>query len=118
MREIVFYRTPAGRSPVDEFINALPSKPRKKIGWVLDVVRTGGQVSAEYLKKLAGTGGLWEIRATHGGNAFRLLCFFEGNNVVVVLTAFAKKSEETPLLEIQLAQQRRRDYLGRRSTDG
>lgn len=54
----------------------------------------------------------------YGGDAFRLLCFFEESAVVVVLTAFAKKTEETPLLEIQVAQQRRRDYLNRKSSDG
>jgi phage-related protein len=38
--------------------------------------------------------------------------------VVVLLTAFAKKTEETPLLEIQVARQRRRDYLSRKDADG
>jgi phage-related protein len=98
MRDIVFYRTQAGRSPIDEFLEALPPKPRGKIGWVLGIVRTAQPVLAEYIKKLPGTDGLWEIRTTYGGDAFRLLCFFDGASVVVVLTAFVKKTEETPLL--------------------
>lgn len=118
MREIVFYTTPSGRSPVEEFLRTLSQKQRGKIGWVLDIVRSAERPSAEYLKKLAGTEGLWEIRATYAGDAFRLLSFFDGMSVVVVLTGFAKKTGETPLLEIQLAQQRRRDYLSRKGSDG
>lgn len=118
MREIVFYRTRTGRSPVDEFLRSLSAKQRGKIAWVIDIVRKVERVSPEYLKKLGGTDGLWEIRATYGGDAFRLLSFFEGSNVVVVLTGFVKKTEETPLLEVQLAQQRRRDYLSRKEPDG
>src|SRR5688572_6685417 len=118
MRRIVFYSTRSGRDPVAEFLRALVPKQRGKIAWVLDILRTTEHVSAKYLKKLAGTDGLWEIRVTYRGDAFRLLSFFEGRNVVVVLTAFAKKSEETPLLEIELAQQRRRDYLDRKGANG
>lgn len=118
MREILFYRTRTGRSPVDEFLRSLPAKQRGKIGWVIDIVRKAERVSPEYLKKLGGTDGLWEIRATHGGDAFRLLSFFEESSVVVVLTGFVKKTEETPLLEIELAHQRRRDYFSRKGANG
>lgn len=118
MREIVFYTTRSGRSPVAEFLRALTPKQRGKIAWVLDMVRTTEHVSAEYLKKLAGTDGIWEIRVVYRGDAFRLLSCFEGRNLVVVLTAFAKKTEETPLLEIELAHRRRRDYLDRNGANG
>jgi phage-related protein len=58
------------------------------------------------------------LRTQQGGDAFRLLGFFDGPMVVVLVSAFAKKTEQTPMLEIELAQQRRRDYLGRRRSDG
>jgi phage-related protein len=118
MREIWYYRTLSGRSPVEDFLRALPLKQLEKVGWVLDIVRQMDPVPGAYLKKLSGSDGLWEIRATFGGDAFRLLCFFDEINVVVLLTAFAKKTEGTPLLEIQLAHQRRRDYLSRKAANG
>lgn len=118
MREIVFYTTPSGRSPVREFLLSLSAKQRGKVAWVLKVVRSAHPVPVEYLKKLPGTEGLWEIRVTYRGDAFRLLCFLDGPNVVVLLTGFAKKTNVTPLLEIQVARQRRRDYLGRKEPDG
>ena len=118
MREINFYKTRSGRSPVEEFLSTLSPGQRGKIGWVFDIVRTSDPVPAEYLKKLAGTKGLWEIRATFAGDAFRLLTFFDGMKFVIVLTAFAKKTEETPLLQIQVAHQRRADYLSRKGANG
>jgi phage-related protein len=114
MREVEFYRTRSGRSPVDEFLIGLPPMAAGKIRWVLEVALTVDFVSAEYLKKLRGTDNLWEVRVRHGGNAYRLLSFLDGARLIVVLSAFAKKTERVPPLEIELAYQRRRDYLDRK----
>lgn len=118
MRETVFYRTPSGRCPAQDYLATLSLKQVGRVWVVLDAVRTSEPDSAAYLKKLAGTDGLWEVRVSAGRDAFRLLCFFDGKNVVVVLSCFAKKTEKTPLLEIQVAQQRRRDYLDRKQANG
>jgi len=118
MREIKFYRTRSGRSPVDEFLSELPLDARAKIFQALDVVRTVRHPSTEYLKKLRGTEILWEIRARHRGNAYRLLSFFDGPRIVVVLTAFAKKTDRVPPLALEVAHRRQRDYVSRRDQHG
>jgi phage-related protein len=74
------------------------------------------RVPEQYLKKLTGTEDLWEIRAQQGGDAFRLLGFFDGADLVVLVSAFAKKSQKTPAQEIARATERKRDYLSRRPT--
>ena len=114
MREIEFYRTRAGRSPIDDFLDRLPPKAVLKIRWVLQDALRSDQVAAKFLKKLPGTEQLWEIRVQYGGDAYRLLSFMDGARVIVVLTAFAKKTDRIPALEIELAHQRRREYLGRK----
>jgi phage-related protein len=114
MREVEFYRTRSGRSPVHEFLAQLPLKAASKIRWVLQDVLISDHVSTKFFKKLRGTEHLWEIRVEYGGEAFRLLSFLNGARVVVVLTAFSKKTERTPPLEIELAHQRRREYLNRK----
>lgn len=118
MREIGFYRTRAGRSPVQEFLSGLTAKQAHKVDWVLRLIRLLDDVPVQYFKKLSGTDGLWEVRVQQGGDAFRMLGFLDGPTLVVLVSAFAKKTEQTPKLEIELAQQRRRDYLGRRSGNG
>ena len=113
MREIRFYRTSSGRSPVEEFLDSLSGKQAQKVVWVLRLVEELERVPEQYLKKLTGTEGLWEVRAQHGGDTFRLLGFFDGPRLVVLVSGFAKKSEKTPRQEIALAEERRREYLSR-----
>jgi phage-related protein len=118
MRDVEFYVTASGRCPVQEFLDGLPTKAARKIWAVLNMVGSLDVVPVQYLKKLSGTGGLWEVRAQQGGRAFRLLGFFAGARLVVLVSAFVKKTEDTPLHEIALAQQRRRDHRERNRTDG
>ncbi|MEW5927864.1 MAG: type II toxin-antitoxin system RelE/ParE family toxin [Gemmatimonadota bacterium] len=113
MREIRFYRTASGRSPVEEFLDSLSGKQAQKVVWVLRLVEGLERVPEQYLKKLTGTEDLWEVRAQHGGDAFRLLGFFDGPRLVVLVSGFAKKSEKTPRQEIARAEERKREYLSR-----
>jgi phage-related protein len=80
-------------------------------------VESDGRVPQQYFKKLTGTDGLWEIRAETGGDAFRFLGFFDGASLVVLVSAFAKKSEQTPKGEIALAHARRQEYFRRKGQE-
>ena len=66
------------------------------------------------MHELVGTEELWEVRAQHGGDTFRLMGFFEGRRLLVLTSGFAKKTERTPRQEIALAEKRRQDYRSRR----
>lgn len=114
MREIRFYRTPSGDSPVEEFLDALTAKQAQKIAWVLRLVRELPLVPRQYFKKLEGTQQIWEVRADFGADAFRILGFWDSGNFVVLTNGFAKKAQKTPAREIAIAEHRRRDYLVRR----
>ena len=114
MREIRFYRTSSGHCPVEEFLDSLSGKEAQKIVWVLRLVEELESVPEQYFKKLSGTESLWEARAQHGGNTFRLLGFFDGRALVVLTNGFFKKSKKVPRREVELAEERRRDYLARR----
>jgi phage-related protein len=118
MREIEFYRTRAGRCPVEEFLAPLSEKQRWKIAWVMRLVESADVVPAQYFSELADTGGLWEVRTEHRGDAFRLLGFFDGGSLVILVSGFAKKTGRTPPLEIAVAQERRRDYFRRKAGHG
>ena len=113
MREIRFYRTAGGDSPVRRFLDSLPGEQARKVFWVLRLVEELERVPARYLKKLHGTRHLWEIRADFGGEAFRILGFFDDTGSLVVSNGFSKKSERVPAREIAQAERCRRDYLSR-----
>jgi len=114
MRKIRFYATASGRCPVQEHLDALPDRAVQKIAWVLRVVRDLECVPVNYLKKLINTDDLWEIRIDVGHNTFRLLGFFDGRNLIVLTNSFQKKTQQTPIAEIRLAEKRKADYLQRR----
>jgi phage-related protein len=80
------------------------------------VVRELPRVPVRYLKKLEGREDLWEVRAEFGGDAFRLLGFWDAGRLIILTNGFAKKTQKTPEREIALAEQRKRDYLSRRKT--
>jgi phage-related protein len=118
VREIRFYKTRSGRSPIQEFLRTLSGPQMKKIFWVFHMVEERPVVDPKYFKKLVDTEGLWEVRVQYGGDEFRLLGFFDGAQLVVLVSAFAKKTEKTPPLEIRLAENRKREYLNRKQEEG
>lgn len=117
MREIVFYRTDSDHCPVEEFLDSLSGKPAQKVIWVLRLVQELDSVPSQYLKKLVNTANIWEVRVQLGNNIFRLLGFFDNDSLIILTNGFAKKTQKTPTQEIELAEQRKRDYLSRRQNN-
>lgn len=114
MKELKFYTTSSGKIPVKEFLDSLNSKHAQKVAWVLELVERLDQVPAQYFKKLKSTDDIWEVRARIGSNSFRLLGFIDDDEFVLLTNGFAKKSQKTPKQEIDLAEQRKADYLSRK----
>lgn len=114
MKEIIFYRTPKGKCPVEEFLDALSEKQARKITWILRLIRETDQVSADYFKKLVNTSDIWEVRMRQDKLSIRIFGFFYKNKFIVLTNGFIKKSQKTTADEIHLAKERRKDFLSRR----
>jgi|UPI0002D49627 hypothetical protein len=52
MREIIFFKNSAGKSPVKDFLSALSAKEKQKVFWVLALIRDIQIVPKDYFKKL------------------------------------------------------------------
>jgi len=115
MRKIVFYETVSGNCPVEEFLDSLSSKQARKTTWVLRLIEELPFVPTKYLKKLANTEDIWEVRIEHGSDIFRLLGFFDGPKLVVLNHAFRKKTQKTPFRAIKIAEDRKGDYFTRKN---
>ncbi|MEE8400448.1 MAG: type II toxin-antitoxin system RelE/ParE family toxin [Desulfobacterales bacterium] len=89
----------------------LPSKHSKKASWVLSLIEDLPMVPKQYFKKLVNTNDIWEVRVEYGGEAYRLLGFLDGSNLVVLDYAFHKKTKKTPPNAIKTAEERKRDYF-------
>ena len=84
MRNIEFYTTEDGKCPIAEFLDSLSGKQAQKVAWVLQLIEELDKIPTTYLKKLVNTDNIWEVRVQVGGNIFRLLGFFDGDNLVVL----------------------------------
>ncbi len=112
--KINFYKTINGKIPVIEFLESLTIKENAKITWTLNLIESLPVIPKQYFKKLVNTEDLWEIRILFAGNIFRILCFFDGNNIIILNHAFRKKTQKTPKQDILIAEERKRDYVRRK----
>lgn len=72
---------------------------QKKIDWTLLLIKTTRIVPEKYFKHLTNTDGLWEVRIGADKGIFRIFCFFDDGNIVILLGGFQKKSQKTPKKE-------------------
>lgn len=113
-REIIFYRTATGNSPVEEFLDSLSARQAQKVTWVLRLIEELDTVQGQYLQKMTNTDDIWEVRIKSGSDIFRLLGFLDGAKLIVMAHAFQKKTQKTPRRAIRLAEERKRDYFRRK----
>jgi Phage-related protein len=86
-------------------------KVQDKIIKILDIIEQLDRIPESYLKYIVETDGLYEIRVQLGRRIFRIFCFFDGDNVVILLTGFQKKTQKTPSREIQKAIRLKHEYF-------
>ena len=86
-----------------EFFDAQRPKIQDKIMWTLKLIEEFQQVPSGYLKYMVGTNGLYEIRIHFGSDIFRIFCFFDRGNLIVLMNGFQKKTQKTPQKEIEKA---------------
>ena len=111
-RTVNFYRTKAGKCPVEKFLNSLSGKVAKKITWVLQLIEDLDVVPKTYFSKMSGTEGIWECRIQLGSNIYRIFAFIDGKEVILT-HGIVKKGQKTPKKEIQQAEKIKREYYTR-----
>lgn len=93
-----------------DFYNTQTKDVQKKIDWVIGLIRVLKIVPKKYLKHLVGTDGLFEIRVQVGNNIYRVFCFFDKGNLIILLSGFQKKDQKTPKREIRKAEKLKKEY--------
>lgn len=68
------------------------------------------KIPETYLKHLEGTDGLYEVRVKQGSDIFRIFCFFDEGQLIVISNGFQKKTQKTPLKEIDKALKIKKEY--------
>lgn len=94
-----------------EFYSKLDKDLQEKIDWVFELVKAVDHIPKKYFKHLESTDGIYEIRVEYKSNIYRILCFFDEGNLVVLINSFQKKAQKTPKQEIELAKKLKKQYF-------
>ncbi|GAA0893933.1 type II toxin-antitoxin system RelE/ParE family toxin [Fulvivirga kasyanovii] len=110
VREIVAYK-----NYFEDFLNEQTKKVQDKIYKILEAIETLEHIPERYLKHLTNTEGLYEARIQLGSNIWRVFCFFDNGQLVILLNGFQKKSQKTPKKEIDKAIKLKKQYYDEKS---
>jgi phage-related protein len=102
------YRTVGGARPIKSFIDGLADDEAAAVVAAMKEVAVFGLERARHLHD-----DLYEVRAESARRSFRILFAKEAKFILLSLAAFAKKTQRTPLREIQLAARRLADWRSR-----
>ncbi len=104
------YQSENGARPVKDFIMTLPDEDRAVVLEEMKHVREHGVKVARHVRAE-----IYEVRASYKTNTYRILFAREGRfkHILLSLEGFQKKTQETPLREIELAEHRLADWRRR-----
>ncbi|OAQ43662.1 addiction module toxin RelE [Pedobacter psychrophilus] len=108
-RKIIFFK-----NYFQDFFDKQSTKVKAKIVWTFDLVEDLQRVPETYLKHLENTDGLYEIRVQFGNDIFRIFCFFDKGQLIVLAHGFQKKTQKTPKKEIEHALKIKAEYENRK----
>lgn len=114
--EIEFYEKEDGEIPVENFLNTLPPKHQAKAIREIELLEEYGiHLPFPHTSAIKGEDykGLWELRIKVASDISRIFYFLHDGNRFVLLHGFVKKSDKTPVKELEIARNRRDDYRRR-----
>lgn len=104
-RKVTFFK-----NYFQDFFDKQNLKVKSKIIWTFELIEDLQRVPETYLKHLENTDGLYEIRVQVASDIFRIFCFFDEGQIVVVANSFQKKTQKTPKKEIETAVKIKKEY--------
>jgi phage-related protein len=117
MYEVEFYRDGRGKSEIVEYLDELKEKGEasknervnrdKILAYIIALKQYGTRIGQPIVKHIDGS--LWELRPL----ANRIFFFYWKDNKFVLLHHFIKKSQKTPVREIERARAKMKDFIER-----
>lgn len=108
--EVNFFRKKNGECPTENYLNSLEPKLRAKtLRSILLLEEFGADLRYPISSSLGD--GLLELRTTFGTDITRVIYFFVVGNKAILTHGFTKKTQKTPVSEIEKAKQYRKEYF-------
>ncbi|AWW29186.1 type II toxin-antitoxin system RelE/ParE family toxin [Echinicola strongylocentroti] len=112
VREVIAYQ-----DHFEVFLKKQTEKVQNKIYKVIEAIETLERVPETYLKAIKTKKGLYEARVQLGSNIWRVFCFFDEGKLVILLNGFQKKTQKTPIQEIEKASKLMNDYYAEKEVE-
>lgn len=115
MLNVDFYHKVNGECPVKEYFDSLSPKLRTKtLRSIMLLEEFGTNLRMPYSAPIGN--GIFELRFIVGNDITRVLYFFIKGNTAILTNGFTKKTQKTPVREIEKANQYRADYYKQNSS--
>lgn len=99
----------SNKKPVEEFLNSLDIKMRRKALQEIKLLQEcGNSLKEPYSKHIQD--GLFELRIKQSSNISRIFYFFYVDKKIILTNGFIKKTQKTPPNEIKKALEYKKDY--------
>lgn len=106
VRKIIFFE-----NHFIEFYQKQDKKVKDKIQYIFELLKQVERVPKKFLEHLTGTDGLYEIRIEYQSNIYRIFCCFDEGKLVVLFNGFQKKTQKTPIKELDKAKKLMKAYF-------
>ena len=93
-----------------DFYDLKPKVVQIKIECTLQLITELDRIPSQYFKHVESTKGLFEIRVEVEGNIYRIFCFFDAGNIIVIGNAYQKKNNKLSRKEINKALSIMKEY--------
>ena len=108
--EILFFETASKRSPITEFIDEQGKIDQAAILAVFgEIEQNGFDAKGAVFKHLEGK--LWEIKIRCPSGGYRFIYATVDRNRMLILHAFKKKTQKTPIKDLNLAKKRLKEII-------
>jgi phage-related protein len=106
---IEYVELPNGRIPARNFIDSVDDKAAARIDAFIEPADLRQQMQGKFVKKISTE--IFELRVKQFDRIFRVLFFYQPGGLVIIASAFQKKTEQTPPGEIAKAEKLRSLWL-------
>lgn len=100
-----------------DYLEKIESKAKEKI--LYNLAKSQFVIDKELFKKL--NGNIWEFRTRYRGNSYRLFAFWDhtdgADTIVIVTHGILKKTQKTPVNEIEIAEKLRVLYFKNKTSN-
>lgn len=105
-----WYATTSGRKPVKDFLESLTEVDRSVVVENMREISLHGLIAARHVRDE-----IYEVRITGQQSSYRVLFASEGrrSQVFLALVGFTKRTQKTPIRQIDLAKRRLSDWRNR-----